>query len=87
MVLNRNIRVSEETKKKLLEIGKKGDTYDDIIRYLLDNFRDNKRGNRKIVISGKTERKEQRGEEKTITISEQDIFGEWDSEKAKKIGW
>ncbi|HEC87429.1 MAG TPA: hypothetical protein ENI49_06180 [Thermoplasmatales archaeon] len=86
MVLNRNIRVSEETKKKLLEIGKKGDTYDDIIRYLLDNF-DNKRGNRKIVISGKTERKEQRGEEKTITISEQDIFGEWDSEKAKKIGW
>ena len=87
MVLNRNIRVSEETKKKLLEIGKKGDTYDDIIRYLLDNFRDNKRGNRKIVISGKTEHKEQRGEEKTITISEQDIFGEWDSEKAKKIGW
>jgi hypothetical protein len=86
VVLNRNIRVSEETKKKLLEIGKKGDTYDDIIRYLLDNF-DNKRGNRKIVISGKTERKEQRGEEKTITISEQDIFGEWDSEKAKKIGW
>jgi len=86
VALDTYIRISKETKKKLLQIGKKGDTYDDIIRYLLDNF-DNKRGNRKIIISGRTEHKKQREEEKTITIPEQDIFGEWDSEKAKKIGW
>ena len=32
------IRVKVETKKRLDEIGKKGDTYDDIIRRLLEYY-------------------------------------------------
>ena len=34
------IQVSKETKSKLNEIGKKGDTYDSIIQKLLENFED-----------------------------------------------
>ena len=34
------IQVSKETKRKLNEIGKKGDTYDSIIQKLIENFED-----------------------------------------------
>ena len=36
--MSTTIRVSRETKEKLVNIGKKNDSYDDIIRRLIENF-------------------------------------------------
>ena len=33
-----NIQISRKTRDRLVELGKKGDTYDDIIRQLLDAY-------------------------------------------------
>lgn len=37
MVLSKKIRVSEETREDLKELGRKGESYDSVIRGLLDN--------------------------------------------------
>jgi len=35
-MLNKPIRINEKTKKRMKNLGKKGETYDDIINHLLD---------------------------------------------------
>lgn len=37
-----NVQITRKTRDALIDLGKKGDTYDDIIRMLIKNFKENK---------------------------------------------
>ena len=39
----KTIKIKEETHKRLLELGKKGDSFDDLINILINHFRKIKR--------------------------------------------
>lgn len=45
--MNKTIVVDETTKERLESLGKKGDTFDHIIKMLLDNFENNNGGAKK----------------------------------------
>jgi len=50
--VKKNIRVSEETHRRLLEYGRKGETFDDVISRLLNDIEECNRVRQKLIEHG-----------------------------------
>jgi len=86
VVLEDKIRISRKNKRRLIRFGRMGESYNDVIARLLD-ITENCTTEKKIIIPRKTEPQKKSEKETKVTITEEDIKGTWDADKAKKMGW